>query len=159
MTPILRHLALSAALAGAALATSLTVAPARALTLIDNTNGGTRTPFGPIAGNINDIGGNAKVAISFTTSPDWRPYTQFGFKVPLSNAGPGALTNLKLEIFGADLAGIPTGSSLFSQTYTSQVGRYSTFLAPFATNAYNSFFIDTVTPLLVSNSRYSFVFI
>jgi hypothetical protein len=144
-------------LTGIASTACLCASPSQALTLIDNTDGGTRTPFGGIAGNIADSG-QAKVAISFTTGANWRPYTQFGFKVPLINAGLAPLTNLTLQIFSADATGIPTGSALFSQTYTSQVGRYSTFLAPFASNAYNSFFIDTVSPILNPSSRYAFVF-
>jgi hypothetical protein len=159
MTPILRHLALSAALAGAALASSLTVAPAKALTLVDNTSLGTKTLAASAGGLVGTSPNKNQVALSFTTNANWRPYTQFSFKVPLQDAtGTGPLTNLNLNIFDANGSGDPIGNALFSTSYASQVGRYGTFLAPFADGAYNSFFIDTVTPILTPNNSYAFVF-
>ena len=162
MTPAFRNLALSAALAGAALASSLTVAPAKALTLVDNTSLGTKA-FTPAAagGLVGSTPNKNQVALSFTTNANWRPYTQFSFKVPLSDSGTGGtdpFTNLNLQIFAANASGDPTGSLLFATSYASQVGRYGTFLAPFATGAYNSFFIDTVTPIFTPNNSYAFVF-
>jgi len=160
MTPAFRNLALSAALAGAALSSSLTLAPAKALTLVDNTSLGTKTPTGTAGSFVGNTPNQNRVALSFTTNANWRPYTQFSFKVPLTDSGSSLdpLTNLTLQIFAANGSGDPIGSALFATSYASQVGRYGTFLAPFADGTYNSFFIDTVTPVLAPNNSYAFVF-
>jgi hypothetical protein len=160
MATQINRAALLATLAGAALAGALTTAPAKALTLVDNTSLGTKTPTGTAGSFVGNTPNQNRVALSFTTNANWRPYTQFSFKVPLTDSGTSSdtLTNLNLQIFAATGSGDPTGSALFATSYASQVGRYGTFLAPFADGTYNSFFIDTVTPILAPSSSYAFVF-
>lgn len=149
----------AAVLAGLASGACLAASPSKALTLVDNTSEATKS-LGSSTGAITGLTpGSVLVGLSFTTNANWQPYTQFSFKVPLTNSlGNAALTNLTLNIFNATAAGDPTGSAIFSTSYASQVGRYGTYLADFADGAYNSFFIDTVTPIFVPNARYVFVF-
>ena len=148
MVSTFRRLALSASLVGAALACGLAPAPAKALTLIDNTNQGTA-----VAGSsVGAITGGDKAAITFSTSNNFSPYNRFLLTVNLSQITPGSssLDDLSLEIYNVNGSNIPTGSAIYSKLFTSPFGSGTAY-------GNTTLYFDTRNPTTIGQTPFDLI--
>lgn len=149
MATSLHRLALPVVLGGAALVGMLSAAPAKALTLLDNTNLGTD----PSGNSVSSIIGGRSAAVTFQTASSFSPaFISFKLTGNLTAATPGEsyLNSLTVNLYNVGLSNLPTGAALFTQTFGNPFGVGATD----GGNITASF----VAPALTASTKYAFAF-